>query len=393
MRSKLTKRLKESGALETAAGYALNGIGNALFIYLISINASSEVLLLTIVFWSAIFWSGTVLAPFETLFLYSKAKKTSLNYSMLLPLVGVSIFTLSAVVVYFTLESLFITIPIMTAIGYSNLINIKNRPLRLASRDFNVVAKANTLEGASRAILILLLIFFAVDLNPSLILTVFLLGNLSANYVYLRSHKKTIDPKEDYGHVDKQKIIGLSLIGASSALFSGGLPYFVGVFDDINLTPYITFYTITRLLLIVQSIITSIKPNQVNNFGIDLRFKSFLGYFMVLAIPIYLALLVLQKLLSRIGLEYLSVIGHYEVISFTTSLVFTSFLTIYISSLSTTDSWKTCVNPAITSAIFAIVLIVSITDKVLAFQLTMSLAPLLAITLLLYRSARLLKRS
>ncbi len=99
MRSRLTKRLKESGALETAAGYALNGIGNALFIYLISINASSEVLLLTIVFWSAIFWSGTVLAPFETLFLYSKAKKTSLNYSMLLPLVGVSIFTLSAVVV------------------------------------------------------------------------------------------------------------------------------------------------------------------------------------------------------------------------------------------------------------------------------------------------------
>jgi hypothetical protein len=393
MRSKLTKRLKESGALETAAGYALNGIGNSLFIYLISVKASNEVLLLTIVFWSAIFWSGTVLAPFETLFLYSKAKKTSLNYSILLPLVGVSIFTLSAVVVYFTLESPFITIPIMTAIGYSNLINIKNRPIRLASKDFNVVAKANTLEGVLRAILILLLIFFAVDLNPSLILTVFLLGNLSANYVYLRSHKQTIEPKENYGHVDKQKIIGLSLIGASIALFSGGLPYFVGVFDDINLTPYITFYTISRLLLIVQSIITSVKPNEVNNFGSDLRFKKSLQYFLILVIPTYFALLIIQKLLSRIGLEYLSAIGGYEVISFTTSLIFTSFLTIYISSLSATDSWKICVNPAITSAIFAIVLIVSITDKVLAFQLTMSLAPLLAITLLLYRSARLLKRS
>ncbi len=393
MRSRLTKRLKESGALETAAGYALNGIGNALFIYLISINASSEVLLLTIVFWSAIFWSGTVLAPFETLFLYSKAKKTSLNYSILLPVVGVSIFTLSAVVVYFTLESPFITIPIMTAIGYSNLINIKNRPIRLASRDFNVVAKANTLEGVLRAILILLLIFFAVDLDPSLILMVFLLGNLSANYVYLRSSKKTIYPKENHGHVDKQKIIGLSFIGASSALFSGGLPYFVGVFDEINLTPYMTFYTITRLLLIVQSIMTSVKPNEVNNFGSELRFKKFLQYFLILVFPTCFALLIIQELLSRIGLEYLSAIGSYEVISFTTSLIFTSFLTIYISSLSTTDSWKTCVNPAITSAIFAIVLITLMTDKVLAFQLTMSLAPLLAITLLLYRSSRLLKRS
>jgi hypothetical protein len=393
MRSRLTKRLKESGALETAAGYTLNGLGNAVFIYLISINASSEVLLLTIVFWSAIFWSGTVLAPFETLFLYSKAKRIGLNYSILLPLVGVSIFTLSAVVVYFTLESPFITIPIMTAIGYSNLINIKNRPIRLASRDFNVVAKANTLEGASRAILILLLIFFGVDLNPSLILTVFLFGNFSANYVYLRNRKKTIVSKENYDHVDKRKIIGLSLIGASSALFSGGLPYFVGVFDDINLTPYITFYAITRLLLIVQSIITSVKPNQVNNFGSDLRFKKSLQYFLILIIPTYFALLIIQKLLSRIGLEYLSNIGSYEVISFTTSLIFSSFLTIYISSLSTTDSWKICVNPAITSAIFALVLITLITDKVLAFQLTMSLAPLLAITLLLYRSARLLKRS
>ncbi len=393
MRSRLTKRLKESGALETAAGYALNGIGNALFIYLISINASSEVLLLTIVFWSAIFWSGTVLAPFETLFLYSKAKKTSLNYSILLPVVGVSIFTLSAVVVYFTLESPFITIPIMTAIGYSNLINIKNRPIRLASRDFNVVAKANTLEGVLRAILILLLIFFAVDLDPSLILMVFLLGNLSANYVYLRSSKKTIYPKENHGHVDKQKIIGLSFIGASSALFSGGLPYFVGVFDEINLTPYMTFYTITRLLLIVQSIMTSVKPNEVNNFGSELRFKKFLQYFLILVFPTYFALLIIQELLSRIGLEYLSAIGSYEVISFTTSLIFTSFLTIYISSLSATESWKSCVNPTITSAIFAIVLITLITDKVLAFQLTMSLAPLLAITLLLYRSSRLLKRS
>jgi hypothetical protein len=393
MRSKLTKRLKESGALETAAGYALNGIGNSLFIYLISVKASNEVLLLTIVFWSAIFWSGTVLAPVETLFLYSKAKKTSLNYSFLLPLVGVSIFTLTAVVVYFTLEAPFITIPIMTAIGYSNLINIRNRPIRLASRDFNVVARANTLEGVLRAILILLLIFFAVDLNPLLILTVFLLGNLSANYIYLRNYKSDFHSKEDYGHINKRKIIGLSLIGASSALFSGGLPYFVGVFDDINLTPYITFYTLTRLMLIAQSIITSVKPNEVNNFGSDLRFKTFLRYFMVLVIPVYLALLVLQKLLSRIGLEYLSVIGSYEVISFTTSLIFTSFLTIYISSLSTTDSWKICIIPAITSAIFALILITSITDKVLAFQLTMSLAPLLAITLLLYRSARLLKRS
>jgi hypothetical protein len=281
----------------------------------------------------------------------------------------------------------------MTAIGYSNLINIRNRPIRLASRDFNVVARANTLEGVLRAILILLLIFFAVDLNPLLILTVFLLGNLSANYIYLRNYKSDFHSKEDYGHINKRKIIGLSLIGASSALFSGGLPYFVGVFDDINLTPYITFYTLTRLMLIAQSIITSVKPNEVNNFGSDLRFKTFLRYFMVLVIPVYLALLVLQKLLSRIGLEYLSVIGSYEVISFTTSLIFTSFLTIYISSLSTTDSWKICIIPAITSAIFALILITSITDKVLAFQLTMSLAPLLAITLLLYRSARLLKRS
>jgi hypothetical protein len=281
----------------------------------------------------------------------------------------------------------------MTAIGYSNLINIKNRPIRLASRDFNVVAKANTLEGVLRAILILLLIFFAVDLDPSLILMVFLLGNLSANYVYLRSSKKTIYPKENHGHVDKQKIIGLSFIGASSALFSGGLPYFVGVFDEINLTPYMTFYTITRLLLIVQSIMTSVKPNEVNNFGSDLRFKKFLQYFLILVFPTYFALLIIQELLSRIGLEYLSAIGSYEVISFTTSLIFTSFLTIYISSLSATESWKSCVNPTITSAIFAIVLITLIKDKVLAFQLTMSLAPLLAITLLLYRSSRLLKRS
>jgi hypothetical protein len=393
MKSRLPKRLKESGALATTAGYALNGLGNALFLYLISINASSEVLLLTIVFWSAIFWAGTVLAPFETLFLYSRAKKISLNYSILLPIVGTLIFALSAVVVFVTLDASFMTIPIMAAIGYSNLVNIRNRPIRLASKDFNVVAKANTLEGVLRATLILLLTSLAVDLNPSMILTVFLFGNLSANYVYLRNSNSDFDSKEDYGHIDKRKIIGLSLIGASGALFSGGLPYFAGVFDDTNLTPYVTFYTITRLLLIIQSIITSIKPSEVNNFGSDLRFKKFLQYFFVLAIPSYFALLIIQKFLSVIGLEPLSVINRYEVVSFSISLILNSFLTIYISSLSTTNSWKISIFPVVTSAIFAIVMITSITDKVIAFQLAMSLSPLLAISLLLYRASRLLKSS
>ena len=393
MKKRLNSQIRGSGAVETTAGYLLNGFGNAIFIYLISINSSNEVLLQTIVYWSAIFWSGTVLAPFETLFLYSKAKKKSLNPSVLLPIVAVTIFMLSGLIIYLTLNSHPITILIMAAVGYSNLINVRNRPIRLAIRDFRVVARANTYEGLSRSLVMLFLIVFQVDLNASIVLFVFLLGSLCANTVYLRKMNHNFEPKETFENLEKEKIIGLSIIGASSALFTGGLPYFVGIFNDSNLTPYVTFYTITRLLLIIQSVITSIRPNQVNDFGINSSLRTFLIYAIAMLIPTTLGLFLLKNLLSRIGLDYLSAINNYEVAFFSSSLVFGALYSIYLGSMCATYAWKICLLPSISSSLVAIMLIVAIVNKVLAFQVTMSVVPLFAILIFLYQSAKLSKRS
>jgi hypothetical protein len=393
MKKRIASQLKTSGAVETTVGYALNGLGNALFIYLISIHVSSEVLLQTIVYWSAIFWSGTVLAPFETLFLYSKAKKTALNYSLLLPVVGVTIFSLSGIIIFLTLNSHPITIFVMAAIGYSNLINVRNRPTRLAMQEYKVVARANTYEGLARVFALLCLIFLKIDFNSSIVLTVFLLGSLSANVIYLRRGDINFESKDINENINKEKIIGLSIIGASSALFTGGLPYFVGIFNDSDLTPYVTFYTITRLFLIIQSVVISIRPNRVNNFGINLSLRSFVVYSIILLIPTSFGLFLLKKLLSKIGLDYLSAINNFEVMFFSSSLVFGALYSIYVSSKCATDSWKICILPSVSSACIAIISLTTIINKVIAFQATMVVAPLSAALLVLYRSAKISNRS
>ena len=393
MKKRITSKLRKSGAVETTVGYFLNGVGNALFIYLISINASSEVLLQTIVYWSAIFWSGTVLAPFETLFLYYKAKKTTLNYSLLLPMVGVTIFSLSGIIIFITLNSHPITILVMAAIGFSNLITVQNRPIRLAMQDFKLVAKANTYEGLMRALALLYLIFLKIDLNSSIVLTVFLLGSLSANIIYLRRKDINFEPKDINEYISKEKILGLSIIGASNALFTGGLPYFVGIFNDSNLVPYVTFYTFARLLLILQTVATSIRPNQVNDFGKNANLKTFLASAITLLIATNLILLMLKVSLSAIGLDFLSDINNFEVMFFSSSLVFGSLYSIYINSLCATNFWKICIVPSVGSACVAIILLTAIIDKVVAFQVTMITAPLVAIITLLYQSAMPSKRS
>ncbi len=393
MKKRLNRKSIGSGAVETTAGYLLNGFGNAIFIYLISIYSSNEVLLQTIVYWSAIFWSGTVLAPFETLFLYSKARKKSLNPSVLLPFVAVTIFTLSGLIIYLTLYSHPITILIMATIGYSNLINVRNRPVRLGMRDFRVVARANTYEGLSRALVMLCVVMFQLKLNASIVLFIFLLGSLSANIIYFRKMNYKFDPKDTFENLKKEKIIGLSIICASSALFTGGLPYFVGIFNDSNLTPYVTFYTITRLLLIVQSVLTSIKPNQVNDFGINSSLRTFLIYAIAMLIPTTLGLFILKNLLSKIGLDYLAAINNFEVMFFSSSLVFGALYSIYVSSKCATDSWKICILPSVSSACISIILLTTIINKLIAFQATMVVAPLSAALLVLYRSAKISNRA
>ena len=312
---------------------------------------------------------------------------------MLLPIVAVTIFTLSGLIIYLTLNSHPITILIMAAIGYSNIINVRNRPIRLAMRDFRVVARANTYEGLSRSLVMLFLIVFQVDLNASIVLFVFLLGSLSANTIYLRKMNHNFEPKETFENLEKEKIIGLSIIGASSALFTGGLPYFVGIFNESNLTPYVTFYTITRLLLIIQSVITSIRPNQVNDLGINSSLRTFLIYTIVLLIPTTLGLFILKYQLSKIGLDYLSTINNFEVVFFSSSLIFGALYSIYMGSVCATNEWKICVLPSISSSLVAITLLVTIVDKVLAFQVTMSVVPLFAILIFLYQSAKLSKSS
>jgi hypothetical protein len=214
------------------------------------------------------------------------------------------------------------------------------------------------------------------------------LGSLSANVIYLRRGDINFESIDINENINKEKIIGLSIIGASSALFTGGLPYFVGIFNDSDLTPYVTFYTITRLFLIIQSVVISISPNQVNNFGINLSLRSFVVYSIILLIPTSFGLFLLKKLLSKIGLDYLSAINNFEVMFFSSSLVFGALYSIYVSSKCATDSWKICILPSVSSACIAIISLTTIINKVIAFQATMVVAPLSAALLVLYRSAK-----
>jgi hypothetical protein len=381
-------KIRKSDAAITSLGFGINGLGNALFLYLISINAPSQVLLEAIVFWSAIFWSGAVVAPFETLFLYSKAKNQSVKSSISFTLISVSIFTFSGAVVYFSMNLQPSVILLMTLIGVSNLVTVKNRPIKLAEKNFRIVAQANSYEGTMRAALVMLLILLDVNLSSILVLIVFLAGGMLANFVYLMDKPSLANSTQPSEVLDKKKTFGLSLIGGSSAIFLGGLPYLAGIFNDLDLAPYVTFYTMTRLLLTIQSILTSVWPNLVNNLGRSPSITRFVFQFAVLNIPIILVVIAIQSALSNFGLQYLSTISNVELLSFSTSLTLTSIYSIYTSSSNATSAWTGGVLPSLSSAFLAVTLMFLITNKVTAFQLTMIFAPLLAILLLIQASNR-----
>jgi hypothetical protein len=381
-------KLRKSEVALTSIGFGLNGLGNALFLYVISINATSQVLLEAIVFWSAIFWSGAVVAPFETLFLYSKAQNQSVKSSMSFNLISVSIFTFSGAVVFFSMNLQPSVVLLMTLIGISNLVTVKKRPIKLAEKNFRLVAQANSYEGITRAALVMLLILLEIDLSSFTVLILFLAGGVLANLVYLMDKPSLTGPTQPREVLNKQKTLGLSLIGGSSAIFLGGLPYLAGIFNDLVLAPYVTLYTITRLLLTIQSILTSVRPNLINHLGRNPNISRFAFQFALLITPIFLAVIAMLRALSNFGLEYLSTISSVESLSFSTSLALTSIYSIYVGSSNATPSWAIGVLPSISSALLAVVLMFSIADKVLAFQLTMMLAPLLAILLLIYTSNR-----
>jgi hypothetical protein len=381
-------QIRKSDAALTSLGFGINGLGNALFLYLISINAPTQVLLEAIVFWSAIFWSGAVVAPFETLFLYSKAKNQSIKSSMSFTLISVSIFTFSGAVVYFSMNLQPSVILLMTFIGLSNLVTVKNRPIKLAEKNFRIVAQANSYEGTIRAALVMLLILLDVNLSSIKVLIVFLAGGLLANFVYLMDRPSVPSFKQPTEILDKKKTLGLSLIGGSSAIFLGGLPYLAGIFNDLDLAPYVTFYTITRLLLTIQSILTSVRPNLINHLGRSPNIARFVFQFVILIIPIFFLVIVIHRALSNFGLGYLSTISDVELLSFSTSLALTSTYSIYVSSLNASSAWSSGVLPSLSSALLAITLMFSMTDKVTAFHLTMMLAPLTAILLLIHASER-----
>jgi hypothetical protein len=243
------------------------------------------------------------------------------------------------------------------------------------------VSLSNAIEGLARAAMLMFWIHQYEKLTFLQILIAYVAGNLISLIPYLG--QENIEIANEREAIPHSKIYGFAIIGLLTSLISGGLPYVAGYFNAESISVTLFFFTLSRSLLILQSILVYVKPNYAKQLGNGNSSKILLVY----SIPLFtLGYLILS--LFKFGVETilainLSSISHIDLIWFASALLLSAFFALKISTKNATEEWSYALISSVIGVLAACLPFILGDAGANSFHTAMILAPLSGILTLI----------
>ncbi len=358
-------------------GLALNAIFNGIFILLIAREADSQLLAQSMVIWSGFFVAGACVAPFENYFLYQRIGnaqnirhgKVTLLSSTVFLIVGLSIYLSQGVSIW--------TLPLTLMAGFCTGQMVHLRAKAISQGFLFRVSLSNSMEGFTRAAVLIFCIYQVENLSFLQILLSYISGNLVSLLPYLQGETKR-DTKTLIT-IPNFKLYGLAIIGLITSLTTGGLPYLAGYFDATSIPVILLFFTLSRSLLIIQSILVYVKPQLAKDLGEGNSSRILVRYSVPLIAITYALLLILKYGVDAILEINLSSINQGDLFIYACSLVTSAFFALKIATKNATSDWGYAITSGFFSLLTACLSFILINTEANSFYTAMILAPLTGI--------------
>ena len=367
-------------------GLALNASFNGIFILLIARESDSQLLAQSMVIWGGFFVAGACIAPFENYFLYQRIGNTQNQRHGKVVMLSSAIFLLVGLSIYLSQGVSLWTLPLTLTAGYCTGQMVHLRAKAISQGHLTRVSLSNCMEGLARAAVLIIYTNQYEDISVLQILISYVAGNLVSLIPYLK--RKTTRIEIALEPIPHSKLSGFAVIGLTTSLITGGLPYVAGYFDASSISVVLLFFTLSRSLLITQSILVYIKPNLAKELGEGKSSRNLLLYSFPLIVVAYLVLSLLKYGVDAALEIDLSTISHRGILLYASSLVISAFFNFKIATKSATPEWSYAVISGLFGLLAAYLSFTFINSGINSFHAAMILAPLTGIFALIQLDKR-----
>jgi hypothetical protein len=205
-------------------------------------------------------------------------------------------------------------------------------------------------------------------------------GNLVSILPYLRLQR--VNQSKTRDTLSGNKVFGFAVIGLFAALITGGLPYIAGFFEVGTISTILFFFTISRSLLIFQSVLVYVKPHWAKNLGDEISIMKLIKYLLASVVPTFLLLIIVKNGVELFLNIDLSLIKHDDTLYFSLALVVSAFFNLKIASQNATNQWLGALTAGILGLLTACLAFLIVDPVVNSFYGAMIFAPLIGILFL-----------
>jgi hypothetical protein len=248
------------------------------------------------------------------------------------------------------------------------------------------VSISNGLEGLARATALIFCLYQFIELSFIQVLISYTAGNLLSLLPYLWLNREAnLKPLES---ISINKIYGFAIIGLLGSLVTGGLPYVAGYFNANSISVILFFFTLTRSLLIIQSILVYVKPEIAKELGDGSFSKRIIKYFITLLFATHLLVNLLKYGTDTLLNIDLSTINQVDLFIYANALVISAFFNLKIASKNVTTQWSHGILSGLVGLSVACISFAMIDTGKNSFYTAMILAPLAGIFTLIQLDKR-----
>jgi hypothetical protein len=361
-------------------GLGINAAFNGIFILQIARVSDSVLLAESMVMWGGFFVAGACVAPFENYFLYRRLEGSDQYSRFKVLLLSGSLFLIIGLSLSFTQYMSLWVLPLTLLVGLCVGQIVFLRSEAIYQEELARVSLSNITEGLTRAIAILIFTLQIESITLWHILISYAVGNLVSLLPYLKIHN--IKQSKTPPALSIKKVYGFAVIGLFTALITGGLPYLAGFFEVVTISTILFFFTITRSLLIFQSVLVYVKPNWAKKLGDETSMMKLSKYLLASLVPIFLLLTIVKY-----GVEFildidLSLIKYDDILYFSLALIVSAYFNLKIASQNATNLWFSAVTAGILGFLTACLAFLIIDPVANSFYGAMIFAPLIGILFL-----------
>jgi hypothetical protein len=268
-------------------------------------------------------------------------------------------------------------VPLTTVLGFCIGKVVYLRSSAISQKSLTRVALSNSTEGLVRTVVLFILINQLGEIGVVSVIIAYLSGNLASLIPYIKSNQHQFVNR--LPSIPPFKIYSLSIIGLLTSLISGGIPYLAGFFEINSIGILLFFFTLSRSLLILQSLLVYVNPTLAKKIGGKTSLRGFLKVFPILYPLTSVILLLCQISIQELLGINLSEINRPEILIFSLALILGGFLNLKSASVNVSSAWKYSLISGILGFFASSLCLLLISSGKVSFYMAITVGPIIAI--------------